>query len=48
MWLVEDAQTETLQAAVVNALQHSERVGCLLHRLEPKHLPPLVEVIRIS
>jgi L-threonylcarbamoyladenylate synthase len=48
VWLVEDAQTETLQAAVVKALQHSDRVGCLLHRLEPNHLPPLVEVIRIS
>jgi L-threonylcarbamoyladenylate synthase len=46
--LVEDAQAETLQAAVAKALQHNERVGCLLHRLEPDHLPPLVKVIRIS
>jgi L-threonylcarbamoyladenylate synthase len=37
-----------LQAAVAKALQHNERVGCLLHRLEPDHLPPLVKVIRIS
>ena len=48
VWLVEDAQAETLQAAVAKALQHGERVGCLLHRLEPDHLPPLVKVIRLS
>jgi L-threonylcarbamoyladenylate synthase len=46
--LMEDAQAETLQAAVAKALQHNERVGCLLHRLEPTQLPPLVKVIRIS
>ena len=48
VWLVEDAQAETLQMAVAKALQHGERVGCLLHRLEPNHLPPLVKVIRLS
>ena len=48
VWLVEDAQAETLQAAVANALQHSERVGCLLHRLGHDSLPPPVEVIRLS
>lgn len=48
VWLVEDAQAETVQATVAKALQHSMRVGCLLHRLEPHHLPPLVEVIHIS
>jgi L-threonylcarbamoyladenylate synthase len=48
VWLVEDAQAETLQVVVAKALQHGERVGCLLHRLEPKHLPPLVKVIRLS
>ena len=48
VWLVEDAQVEALQAAVAKALQHSERVGCLLHRLEYDALPPLVEVIRLS
>jgi L-threonylcarbamoyladenylate synthase len=48
VWLVEDAQAETLQVAVAKALQHGERVGCLLHRLEPNQLPPLVKVIRLS
>jgi len=48
MLLVEDAQEETLLAVVAKALQHGERVGCLLHRLEPDHLPPLVEVTRLS
>jgi L-threonylcarbamoyladenylate synthase len=46
--LLEDAQVETLQAAVAKALQHHERVGCLLHRLEPDHLPALVKVTRLS
>jgi L-threonylcarbamoyladenylate synthase len=46
--LVDDAQPETLQATVVTALQHSERVGCLLHRLAPNHLPPIIPVTRIS
>jgi L-threonylcarbamoyladenylate synthase len=46
--LVEDAQAEALQAALANALQHSARVGCLLHQLEPDHLPALVEVTRLS
>jgi L-threonylcarbamoyladenylate synthase len=45
--LVEDAQAEALQAAVAKALEQSERVGCLLHRLEYP-LPPLVEVIHLS
>jgi L-threonylcarbamoyladenylate synthase len=48
VWLVEDAQVEALQAAVAKALQHSERVGCLLHRLGHDSLPPPVEVIRLS
>ena len=48
VWLVENAQAETLQTAIANALQRSERVGCLLHRLEANHLPPLVQVIRLS
>ena len=47
VWLVEDAQAETLQTAIANALQRSERVGCLLHRLDPDDLPPLVKVIRL-
>jgi L-threonylcarbamoyladenylate synthase len=45
--LVEDPQAEALQAAVANALQQSARVGCLLHRLEPDHLPALVAITRI-
>ena len=48
LWLVEDAQAETLQATVAKALQQSARVGCLLHQLEPKQMPPLVQVIRLS
>jgi L-threonylcarbamoyladenylate synthase len=48
VWLVEEAQAEALQVAVAKALQRGERVGCLLHRLEPTHLPPLVKVIRLS
>ncbi len=47
VWLVEDAQPETLQTAVADALQHSEQVGCLLHRLEPNDLPPLVKVVQL-
>jgi L-threonylcarbamoyladenylate synthase len=46
--LVEDAQAETLQAAIAKALQHGKRVGCLLHRLEPNHLPPSIQVTRIG
>jgi L-threonylcarbamoyladenylate synthase len=46
--LLEDARAETLQAAVAKALQHNERVGCLLHRLEPDQLSPLVKVTRLS
>jgi L-threonylcarbamoyladenylate synthase len=45
--LVEDPQAEALQAAVADALQQSARVGCLLHRLEPDHLPALVAVTHI-
>jgi L-threonylcarbamoyladenylate synthase len=48
VWLIEDAQAETLQVAVANALQRGERVGCLLHRLAPHHLPPSVKVIRLG
>jgi L-threonylcarbamoyladenylate synthase len=47
MVLVEEAQPEMLQAAVAQALQHSERVGCLLHGLEPGHLPPVIQVKRL-
>jgi L-threonylcarbamoyladenylate synthase len=46
--LVEEAQPEALQAAIAKALQHSERVGCLLHRLEPSHLPPMIRVRRLG
>jgi L-threonylcarbamoyladenylate synthase len=46
--LVEKAQTETLQAAVAEALRHHERVGCLLHRLEPEDMPPSVKVTRVG
>jgi L-threonylcarbamoyladenylate synthase len=48
VWLIEDAQAETLHATVARALQRSGRVGCLLHRLEPRGLPPSVRVIRRS
>jgi L-threonylcarbamoyladenylate synthase len=48
LWLVEDAQAETFQATVAKALQQNERVGCLLHQLEPNQIPPLVQVIRLS
>jgi L-threonylcarbamoyladenylate synthase len=47
VWLVEDPQPEALQTAIGHALQQSERVGCLLHRLEPNHLPPRIKVIRL-
>jgi L-threonylcarbamoyladenylate synthase len=46
--LVEDVRGETLQAVVAIALQHGERVGCLLHRLEPNHVPPDVAVSHIG
>ena len=46
--LVEGAQPETLQAVVAKALQHSERVGCLLHGLDSSHMPPIIRVTRIS
>ena len=46
--LVEEAQSETLQAAIAKALQHSTRVGCLLHELEPSHLPPMIQVRRLG
>jgi L-threonylcarbamoyladenylate synthase len=48
VWLLEDPQPRTLEAAVADALQRGERVGCLLHRLEATHLPPFVQVIRLS
>jgi L-threonylcarbamoyladenylate synthase len=48
VWLVEKAEGGTLRSAVANALQHSVRVGCLLHQLEPTDLPPLVKVIRLG
>jgi L-threonylcarbamoyladenylate synthase len=48
LWLVEDGQAEMLEVALAKALQRGARVGCLLHRLEPEHLPPQVEVIRLS
>jgi L-threonylcarbamoyladenylate synthase len=46
--LLEEAQTEMLQTAVTEALQRSERVGCLLYRLEPGDLPPSVVVTRVG
>ena len=46
--LVEEPQPEAMQAAVAKALEHGERVGCLLHRLEPGYLPPSVQVTRID
>jgi L-threonylcarbamoyladenylate synthase len=48
VWLLEDPQPRELEAAVADALQRGERVGCLLHRLEAAHLPPCVQVIRLS
>jgi L-threonylcarbamoyladenylate synthase len=44
---VENSQAEMLQT-VANALQYSEKVGCLLHRLEPHDLPPFVQVLQLK
>jgi L-threonylcarbamoyladenylate synthase len=46
--LLEEAQKETLQARVAEALQHNERVGCLLYRLEAEDVPPNVKVTRLG
>jgi L-threonylcarbamoyladenylate synthase len=46
--LLEEGQTKTLQAAVTEALQRSERVGCLLYRLEARNIPPSVTVTRVG
>jgi L-threonylcarbamoyladenylate synthase len=46
--LLQEAQTETLLAAVAAALDHRERVGCLLHRLEAGGIPPSVKVTRLG
>jgi L-threonylcarbamoyladenylate synthase len=46
--LLEKAETEMLQTAVTEALQRSERVGCLLYRLEARDMPPSVVVTRVG
>ena len=46
--LLAEAQKETLQASVAEALQHHERVGCLLYRLDAEDVPPNVKVARVG
>jgi L-threonylcarbamoyladenylate synthase len=44
--VLEDASGAGLQRAVAAALSRHQRVGCLLHRLEPAEVPPGVIVIQ--
>ena len=46
--LLEGAQKETLQARVAEALQHHERLGCLLYRLAAEDVPANIKVTRIG
>jgi L-threonylcarbamoyladenylate synthase len=46
--ILEAPQAEALQAALAAALQRGARVGCLLHRLELREVPPGVPVSRVG
>jgi L-threonylcarbamoyladenylate synthase len=45
--LIDPAQPEGLWHTVAAALQRGQRVGCILHRLEPSAVPPGVTVRRV-
>jgi len=45
--LLDPEQPHTLRSELATALQHGQRVGCLLHRLELSDVPPDVLVTRI-
>jgi L-threonylcarbamoyladenylate synthase len=45
--LLQEVQADILHSAVAQALDRRERVGCLLHRLDARGIPPGVKVTRL-